>query len=234
MKFMPIAYVMMIVECCVSILGIVRYRELNKPLKYLVWTIIFWFFAGIVERIMGIYGIHNLWFTQFNTLIGFVLFARIYFLWRPNRVYGFSLIVSFVCFIVFWIIAKFTFEPLTRGDDITSVVSAIIILIASMYIMIYLLKEITELWQNDPRFWVSAAFIIYSAGTFFLFFLFTYMLQFSREVLFIVYPINWVLIIISHILFARGILCKVPQEIYKIKNPVNAGLINTSQPAHRE
>jgi hypothetical protein len=209
---MPILfYVTMIVEFGVVVLGIIRFRELTPPLRYLVWTIIFWFIAGIVERVMGVFNIRNLWLTQCNTLIGLALFIRIYYYWRISALYGHILIISLIVFTILWIIAKFTFEPFVQSDDYTSSISTIIILGATIFLMIQILKDSVIVLNNDPRFWTSVAFILYSVGTLFIFSLFTLMLNTNREVLLIVYPVNWMLTIMAHLFFARAIWCQVPK-----------------------
>ena len=214
----PLFYITMIFELFVGLVGISRFNKMDIPLRYLVGTILFWFVAGTVERVMGIYGIRNLWLTQCNTLIGLALFVRIYFLWKTSRIHGLILIYSFSGYVAFWIISKFTFEPISGGDDVTSSVSVIFILITTIYLMIQLQKEGPTLWKDDSRFWTSSAYIIYSVGTFFIFSLFSYMLHVSQETLLFVYPINWILIIISHLLFLFAFLCK----------PASAGIIYQS------
>jgi hypothetical protein len=198
---------MMFVELCVGAYGLIRYKFLNTPLRYLVWTIIFWFAAGITERIMGVYRIHNLWFIQCNNLIGLALVTRIYYSWRTSRRNGVIILVNYLCFVVLWIIAKFTFEPILESDDITFTISSIIILATAMYTMIQLLRQENIVLKDDPRFWTSAAFIIYSTGTFLIFSMFAYLLHSSKDILFILYPINWILIIISHLFYARAFFC---------------------------
>jgi len=232
---MPILfYVTMIIELCVVVLGVYRYRTLTSPIQCLVWTIIFWFVTGVVERVMGIFNIRNLWLTQCNTLIGLGLFVRIYWFWSTNARYGLILILSFIGFTILWIIAKFTFEPFVQSDDYTSSISILFILCAAIFLMMQILKDGVLRLKNDPRFWTSAAFILYSTGTFFIFSLFTVMLNISRDLLLIVYPVNWILTIIAHLLFARAIVCGDSQEKQAIKSPVNTGIINQSPITHKE
>ena len=232
---MPILfYVTMLIELCVVVLGVYRYRTLTSPIQCLVWTIIFWFVTGVVERVMGTFNIRNLWLTQCNTFIGLGLFVRIYWFWSANTRYRLILILSFIGFTILWIIAKFTFEPFVQSDDYTSSISILFILCAAIFLMMQILKDGVLGLKNDPRFWTSAAFILYSSGTFFIFSLFTVMLNISRDLLLIVYPVNWILTIIAHLLFARAIVCGDTQEKQAIKSPVNTGIINQSPITHKE
>jgi hypothetical protein len=78
----------------------------------------------------------------------------------------------------------------------------------SGYLLVDIVKDSDIIWTNDPRFWVVTGTIIYSAASLFLFALFTRMLQISTERFLIIWPLNWIFLIISYLLYARGFLCK--------------------------
>jgi hypothetical protein len=119
--------------------------------------------------------------------------------------------VLYVCLVVFailWIVSKFSFEPFSLADDWTATISKVLQIAFSGYLLVDVVKESEIAWTNDPRFWVAAGTIIYSAGSLFLFALFNKMLQISTERFMIIWPLNWVFMIISYLLYTRGFLCK--------------------------
>jgi hypothetical protein len=118
------------------------------------------------------------------------------------------LLLCLAGFAILWIVSKFSFEPLSVADDWTSAISKVLQIAFSGYLLVDIVKDSDIIWTNDPRFWVVTGTIIYSAASLFLFALFTRMLQISTERFLIIWPLNWIFLIISYLLYARGFLCK--------------------------
>jgi hypothetical protein len=128
--------------------------------------------------------------------------------WMKKRQNQVMLVVCLSAFILFWIISKFTFEPFSRLDGWTASVSKILQITFSIFILVDIIKESDLVWTRDSRFWVGAGIIIYSAGSIFIFALFNKMLEISADRLRMVWHINWSLMIISYLFYARSFLCK--------------------------
>jgi hypothetical protein len=218
----------------VGILGLLRYRFSKVPIRLLVWYILIWFVVDVVEFVMSKHHINNLWISHCDTLIEVILFIAIVFYWRTSKRMGLVLIVSFSSFVILWIVSKYTFEPMTAGDDITWSFSRLFMICFAGYLMFAILNEQTIDLTKDSRFWVITGFIIYSVGTLLLFSSFNYLISNSPNVLIALYPLNWILTIITHLFFACAIWCQMPQEINNVKKPVSAGTIRQSQTTHKE
>jgi hypothetical protein len=162
----------------------------------------------IIEWILASQSINTLWAAHISTIVEFVIVLIIFSFWMRHDL---SRLVSFGCligFIIFWIISKLLFEPFSQFDGWTAAVSKIIQITFSSILFVEVIKDSDIDWTKDPRFWVAAGIIIYSAGSLFLFALFNKMLLISPDRLKFVWSLNWIFSIISNLLFARAFLCK--------------------------
>lgn len=189
-------------------LGVVRYRRLSTPIRYLVGVLVFWFVMTVAEQAVPlIFRIHSLWLSHITTLVELAFFVRMFFYWRTGKRFGIALISSFIAFTIVWSIAKFTFEPLEQGDDITVSISSIIILFFSIVLLIHMFKNELFNWKIDARFWVAAGFLSYSAGAFLFFSSYSYMLNSSVDMLKLLFNINWIMITLVNLIFMRALFC---------------------------
>jgi hypothetical protein len=206
---MPVLfYIAFFVEVGAMLVGGFRYRSLPHPLRILEWLIIFNVGMACAEWTLLRLHIYNLWISHFSTMIELTAIVFMYSLWMKQHGKRRVLLICLVVFLFFWIISKFSFEPLSLADDWTATISKVLQIAFSAYLLLDVVKESDIVWTNDPRFWVAAGTIIYAAGSLFLFALFNKMLQISTERFLMIWPLNWVFIIISNLLYMRGFVCK--------------------------
>jgi hypothetical protein len=196
------------VEVVTVIVGGFRYRILPRPLRILVWLIVFNVGETAIEWTLASFSIHNLWISHINTLVEFFFMVLLFSSWVKQKRIRLVLLVCFMTFIVLWITSKFSFEPFTHIDGWTATLSKILQVVFSIVLLLDVVKEVEIIWTNDPRFWVAAGIIIYSAGSLFMFALFNKMLMVSPDRLRFVWSLNWILMIVSNLLYVRGFLCK--------------------------
>jgi len=208
MKAPVLFYIYLLVQSVTAMVGGFRYRNLPRPLRILEWMIIISTVGVIAELIFASLHIHNLWMSHFYTLIELVCVTLICSSWMKQRRNRLLVLLCLSMFIFLWIISKFTFEPFSLLDGWTSAISKILQITFSGFILVDVVKESDIVWTDDPRLWIAGGVIIYAAGTLFWFALFNKMLQNSPERLMQVYSLNWILMIISNLLYARGFLCK--------------------------
>jgi hypothetical protein len=208
MKIPVLFYISMLTEIVTALVGGLRYRTLPRPLRILEWLIMFAILEVGVQWALSYFGIHNLWTSHFFTLIEMVFVVLMFSSWMKNRRNRMMLSLCLFVFIIFWIVSKFTFEPLSLVDGWTAAISKILQITFSTFLLVDVVKESDINWTDDPRLWIIAGIIIYSAGSIFIFALFNKMLQISPDRLKIIWFLNWTLIIISNLLYTRGFLCK--------------------------
>ena len=200
-----LSYIIFIVEFGALLVGGFRYRSLPSSLQFLEWFIVFTFGETIIEWVLASYNIQNLWMSHINTLIEFVLIMLMYFFWMKRTRNRSILSICFIVFGICWIVSKFTFESLSSLDGWTAPLSKVLQIVFSALLLLDVVKESNIAWINDPRIWVAAGIIIYSAGSLFIFALFNTMLQISPDRLKFVWSLNWILIIVSNLPLYMGL-----------------------------
>ena len=190
------------------LVGGFRYRSLPRPLRILEWLIIIGVVDAGVQWFLASFRIHNLWTMHFYTLIELIFVFMIYSSWMKQHRSRSVLLLCLTVFTILWIVSKFSFEPFSLADDGTAVISKILQIAFSAFLLLDIVKENEVVWTNDPRIWVTTGVIVYSAGSLFLFALFNKMLQISPTHLLMMWSVNWILAIISNLFFLRAFLCK--------------------------
>ena len=208
MRIPILFYITQLVKIIAALVGGFRYRNLPRPLKILEWLIIVGLVEVGVQWILASHHINNLWTAHLFTLFEFIFVVLMYSIWMQGRQNQLMLVVCLSAFILFWIVSKFTFEPFSLADDGTAAISKVMQIAFSAYLLLDIVKENETVWTNDPRFWIATSIIIYAAGSLFWFALFNKMLQISPDLLKRSYSLNWILMIISNLLYVRGFVCK--------------------------
>ena len=208
MNFPGLFYFSLLIVIVTALVGGVRYRNLPRPLKILEWLIIISTVVVVGQLTLAFIKIHNLWMSHFYTLIEIVFVVFMYSSWMKKPQNRFMLSLCLLAFVLFWIVSKFTFESFAYRDGWTATISMILQIIISTFILVDVVRENDIIWTDDPRFWIATGIILYAAGSLFWFAFFNKMLQISPERFKQVYNLNWILSILSNLLYARGFLCK--------------------------
>ena len=191
-----------------TIVGGFRYRNLSRSLRILEWLFVFNVVEVTIQIALAVSHIHNLWTGHFYTFFEFIFIVLIFLNWMKPLLYRWMLWFCCSAFALFWIISKFTFEPISAFGGWTATISRILQIIFSIIILVTIVKENDIVWTKDPRFWVAASIIFYAAGSIFMFALFNNMLDISPQRLKSLWPMNSILMIISNLLYIRAFLCK--------------------------
>jgi hypothetical protein len=206
---MPIlSYIMLFIESSAAVWVLFRWKHSNVQQRVIILLLVATPVSAITERWMGLNGIRNLWVSQIFTLIEYILILSVCYLWKPQKTDKRIIIVGMIAFIVLWIISKFTLEPLYRADSYTSAIAKTIEIITAAWVLFDVLGDSDTVVKTDARVWISSGIIIYAAGTLFLFSLFNMMLNTSPELIKTLWPINWILSIVTTLLLARGVWCR--------------------------
>jgi len=208
MKVPVLFYIFLLIQSGTAIVGGFRYRNLPRPLRILEWLIIISTVVVVGQLTLAFIKIHNLWMSHFYTLIEIVFVVFMYSSWMKKPQNRFMLSLCLLAFVLFWIVSKFTFESFAYRDGWTATISMILQIIISTFILVDVVRENDIIWTDDPRFWIATGIILYAAGSLFWFAFFNKMLQISPERFKQVYNLNWILSILSNLLYARGFLCK--------------------------
>jgi len=110
-------------------------------------------------------------------------------------------------YILFWVIAKITFEPFSGLYSISATTSQVFLTLGAGYTLFVVMGNREQPLMNNYHFWVLLSFVIYYAGTLLFIALRGILIQYSLEKLHLVASIDWSLKIFFNVLFAIGFLC---------------------------
>jgi hypothetical protein len=219
-----ITYITQVFVACIGIIGILKYKHLIKPLKIVLWYILFSLVVDSVKDVMIFNKIRTLWINHWFSILELLLYILVFNYWRLNKRYSFFIWLSFAVYFFIWIIGKFSFEPFEFEDVYSESVSQIIQIAFGVPLLIALIGDEDINWKNNPRFWIISGIVLYAAAAFVLFALSNAILILPPQTIRMIYNLNDLFIVIQHIFFLRAFLCK----------PISAGITNTSQITHKD
>jgi hypothetical protein len=187
--------------------GITRIRTLQQGMKILFYYLIFAFTADIYllwfargyQFTLGLYHVYY--------LVEFVFIMSIISIWQESHRMKRIFQIVMLLYILFWIIAKCTFEPLTGLYSVIASASQVLLAFGAGYTLYFVIEHRVQPLINDYRFWVLFSFVIYYTGTLWIVASRGNFIHYSRETIFIIASLDWALKIFFNILFAIGFLC---------------------------
>jgi len=187
--------------------GISKITTLDRGMKILFLYLLFAFTADI----------YLMWFARgyqlkvglihVYYLVEYLFIMSIISVWHESRRMKRLFFALMLLYLLFWVIAKVTFEPLSGLFVFTATTSQVILTFCAESTLIVVIGNRIQPIINHNRFWVLLSFVIYYAGTLLIIASRGIFLHYPVETFFIVASIDWSLKIIFNILFTIGFLC---------------------------
>ena len=114
---------LLVVTAVIAVWAPFRWKQSTKAQQFLIIYVIEIFIIEFVEVLLTYFHRHNLWLISISTLVEFILIVIIFYYLKINEREKSFLLFTGVSFIIFWLISKFTFEPLSTFNSYTSVVA---------------------------------------------------------------------------------------------------------------
>jgi hypothetical protein len=193
------------------IAGIYRLGSVDRAMKILIVYLIFALSIDIITMwFITNYQIH-LRFMHFYYLVEYIFIMSIIFSWQDSPKIKRLFQVLLLLYVLFWLCAKFTFEPLNGLYSFTASASQVLLALGAGYTLFVVIGNRVQPLMNHQRFWILLSFVIYYAGTLVIIALRGILVHHSKEVLFIASSLDWSLKILFNILFTIGFLCPQTQ-----------------------
>lgn len=190
------------------ILGLVLFRKLNLALKSLLLL----FGIGLLIEALGYYLYfftkiqNNIWLYHFYTLIECSLFIFIFSFWQNDFKLKRILRIIIPGFAFLWIGAKIFFESFDQPDNYTTSLECVLLVAISFRTLYVVDQEHLKTIFREPRFWISAAVLIYFSANLVTFALGNMIVNWGLH--------HAVINIIANLLYAGGFLCLCPRLSY--------------------
>jgi len=154
----------------VVVIGIIKYKTLNLPLRVLFYLIILSLLTDFTCYLLVNFNMYNLWVINTYTILEFLFFSIFYLsiLKSIKQIKLLSLfyLLSLIAVTIITFAQSFTLHlsQITLGIE-----SIIFICSSAIYFNLMLKKlEYSTPWSN-PLFWLNSAILIYFSGCFFVF-----------------------------------------------------------------
>jgi hypothetical protein len=208
-------YITIVVQTVVAVWALFFWKRSTFSQRCIIILLVEMSLSSIIERAMGMHHIHNLWVMHISTLIEFLIIMTMFYGWKKTRTEKRLLILISCAFALFWSASKIFFESFEQMDTYSYAVAQMIYISLAMSLLFDVLKDSKTLLKHDARIWIASGMVIYSTGTLVVVSLFNVIVTSMPQLFITVWHINWVLVIITALFYARGIWCQVPHEIMK-------------------
>jgi len=212
MQYPALTYISMFSTALPLLIGVYRWRLVSRELRILI----IYLFFGLTVEILSMWFIKSylidLGLIHSYILIEFIFIMSIIICWQESSEMKRWLQVLLFLYILFWSIAKLTFEPLNGLYSLTASVSNVLLALCAGYTLFMVIGNRMQSLFYYRSFWILLSFILYYAGTLILSALQGFLIHYSREDIFLAISINWSLKIIFNILFTVGFLCPQTQQ----------------------
>ncbi len=192
-------------------IGVFKFRSEGQGVKLIIYLLSFGFIIDLFTLwpVLG-YKIIPL-FSRLYVLVEFIMILFIFSLWQHSKRVQKIKWFLMGAFLLFWIAANLTFEPLKKPCIITDSVSAIILTLAAGYTLFMVFENSDRSLLKNYKFWILLSFIFNFAGTLLPIIFEGVLFGHSRELLYMAWSITWFLTITSNVLFTVGFLCPQTQ-----------------------
>jgi len=191
-----------------AVMGLMRYRKLNRAMRLFTAFTLVGSLSVTVEFGLGMFKITNYFLADIYYLASVLLLALVYG-WsvRPEAAQkvlkGCAVVYCFI-----WVIDEICFPDLDQVNSTLAMISSIFLVMMSMVALQALLKSARTSLTGEPVFWILTGTILYSTGSFLVFGLSNDLLKLGLAYFDIAWHINWILYIASMLMFTKGLLCK--------------------------
>jgi len=161
-------YIAQIIEVCTLVIGFYTFKVLPKSFKILLVLVsVSTLFDLTMYTITDLIG-QNYFLVHFYTPIDFLLIILFLFHFISKK-YSNSLSWIIISgYLIFWLIAKITFEPLDRMDNYSSSIAKGIVVLVTTYAFIMRAIYSNRLLSKDPVSYAMIGILIYYGGSLFV------------------------------------------------------------------
>ena len=206
------AYITLISPLIPICIGLIKILSVNRGMKILLYYLIFAisidiFLAWIVKgRQLQMGFVHGYYLVEYVFIISIIM------VWQESHRMKRFFQALMLLYILFWIIAKFTFEPLSGLYSITATTSQVLLTLSAGYTLFIVIGNRVQPLTKDYRFWVLLSCVVYYTGTLLTIALRGILIQYSLDKFFLFTSLDWSLKIIFNMLFTIGFLCPQTQQ----------------------
>ncbi len=185
--------------------GMFTYRKQARAMKILFLLIAI---IALVEGYTLYQALHNNdyeWIHFVYMPVEYGLFALIFYYWQDNKWIKQILLWSIFAFAIICLANALALHNFSRTNSFVASVACSLYVPITTYTLYNLQKNTSGAILKDPRFWVSSALLLYSAGALSYF---AFMELLPDRLIIIAWYFHGALGILTNLLYAEGFICQ--------------------------
>lgn len=190
-----------------SIVGLMRYNRLNSAMRLFTVFSVIGVVHIIIEFILGRLEIRNYFLLDIYHIVEVLFMTMIYHVSIPSPSVRKVLKIGAALFITIWFVDKLVFTKPDELNNTLAMITAVFLVVMSIIVLNVYLKTVANKLTEEPLFWILTGTIIYSAGSFAVMGLSNELLKLGVSYFVVGWHINWILFLVSMLMFAKGLLC---------------------------
>jgi hypothetical protein len=151
------------------LIGWNRRKVLDRPLRLFLYRVVFAASADAVSMVLSKLWIPNAWFVQSFHCIDVAWLFWIFSIVARDASYAKGFRIAIPVYAGAFLVAKFTFEPMTGMDQYTYTVASLLLLVGAILVLLRTIRTDEGDPFTMPWFWVSMGLITYFASNLVLF-----------------------------------------------------------------
>lgn len=207
MKLPLIAYFSMLSFVVPIFVGSIRYSRLDRVLKLFLGFCIAMFLQVIVEFILLRLAINNLEIENLGMAVETLFLGSIYYAAIKPGSYRRTVAVLMAVYLVLWGVSRLWFHVPRTIDALENTLGKTVIICFGLVFSFYELKVTTGPIASNAMTWVALGSMLYAVGTIVIYGLANVLLKMSFPYFNMAWMINFTLIIVSNLLYAKAFLC---------------------------
>jgi hypothetical protein len=195
-------------------IAIAKYKFLNREFT----TVLYLLLIGCVTDVLSLWQYFGTkvapWLVHVYILIELFLVMSILWSWQKSIRMKRAFMILTGLYVIIWLTAKVTFEPFGGVYTFTGSVSNVMLTLCAGFTFFLVFESVKQPIMSNDRFWILLSMLFNYAGSLlplaFLGVVFTH----SRENVFTMWSIMWVLATISHLLYAIGFFYTKKETVF--------------------
>ena len=213
MKIPALAHISTLTYLIPLLAGIWQFKRLDRPMKMFFLLCVLSLIEVTAEYILSVKHINNSFLINYYFLIDSLFLSVVYLYSIEDKRTKRIILILAILFIVIWVLDSLIFAVPGQMNNEMAVTSRIFIIVASIVIVLAVMKKTDSLLIDNPIFWVSTGYVLYSAGVLFVFGLSNELLKIGMLYFAVAWHINWSLAIVANLMFTRSFYCRAKQLI---------------------
>jgi hypothetical protein len=188
--------------------GVAKFATLNKAMRILAVMCLVACLDVALQVFLSMKYVKNYFISDYYRLIETSFLCAVFYFAVASRKVRNVLRGFGILFVVIWIVDMNWFNNPDHMNSGMAMISRVFVLGMSLITLQTTMKDERPHLVQRPVFWIALGAILYSTGTLLIVGLSNQLLQLGPTYFIVAWHVNWSLLIIVNLFYAKGMLCK--------------------------